>query len=93
MKWFYESEWKSWSEIRKQGIGFYILRWIVSSAAFIFVIDGFLLLTTERIFELENIYVMLSLSIFMGVLVSLMRWRVFERKHNKNNETIFESNS
>jgi uncharacterized membrane protein YczE len=69
-----------WDAIRKRGKLLYIVRWMSYIILFMLFVRASIAIFNKKSLDIDDILSMLAVGLFMGLLISLIRWRILENK-------------
>lgn len=75
----YESS--NWRKIRARGRVLYAIRWIIYLALFLGFMQVVMLMVSDKKVDFMSILAMSVVSIVIGIVISFLRWSVFEKKY------------
>jgi len=83
-------EYKKWAQIRQRGKFRYVLKWILYFFLFMTLIHGFISLLNGKEFGIQEMLIVLAVSLLIGGAASLLRWMIFEKRyrlsHDRNSQ-------
>lgn len=73
----YESS--KWSTIRAKGRVLYAIRWIIYLVLFFTFMQAVLWFISDKKVDFMGIFAILLISVVLGIIISIIRWSVFEK--------------
>ncbi|MFF2887098.1 hypothetical protein [Paenibacillus sp. NPDC057967] len=73
-------EYKKWALIRQRGKFRYMLKWVLYFFLFMTLIHGFVSLLNGNEFGIQEVLIVLAVSLLVGGIGSLLRWIIFEKR-------------
>lgn len=81
-----QEEYKKWAQVRQRGKLRYVLKWILYFFLFMTLIHGFVSLLNGKEFGIQEMLIVLAVSLLVGGAASLLRWIIFEKRYRLSHD-------
>ncbi|REK75968.1 hypothetical protein DX130_02525 [Paenibacillus paeoniae] len=79
-------EYKKWALVRQKGKFRYMVKWILYFFLFMTLVHGFLSLVNGTEFGLQEVLIVLAISLLIGSIGSMLRWMFFEKRFSSSHD-------